>query len=50
MMDTATALMAVEAACYLDWLAQVEIENVIAVLGRQEVSHGACDAQDVELV
>jgi len=45
-----TALTAVETACHLDGLAHVEIENVVAVLGSLEVSHRACDTQDVELV
>ena len=45
MVYATAALAAVETACHFDRLAQVEIENVVAVLGSLELSHGACDGQ-----
>jgi len=50
MVHPTAALAAVETACHFDRFADVEIENVMAVLGSLEVPHGACDTQHVELV
>ena len=47
---TATALATVEPACHLDGAAYMEIEDVVPILRSLEVSHRACDTQDVDLI
>jgi len=47
---TPTALATVEAACHLDGAAYVKIEDVVPILRSLEVSHRACDTQDVDLI
>ena len=47
---TATAVAAVEAARHLDGAAYVEIEDMVPILRSLEVSHRACDTQDVNLI
>jgi hypothetical protein len=49
-MRSITSHPAAETACHLDRLAGMKIDDVVAILGSEELSHRAGDTEHVELI